>query len=95
MANLSKLLETAEASILIRLNELKKRNVVIGEKRTSVTLEPLVWEILHEIANEQNCSIHELCTFINERKGSNSSLSSAIRVFLISYLYINYKKKDR
>lgn len=93
MANLSKLLETAEAAILIRLNELKKRNIVIGGKRTSVTLEPLVWEILHEIANEQDCTIHDLCTFIHERKGDNSSMSSAIRVFLISYLYINYKKK--
>lgn len=94
MAKLSKLLETAEASILIRLNELKKRNIVVDDKRTSVTLEPLVWEILHEIASEQDCTIHELCSFINERKGANSSLSSAIRVFLISYLYINYKKKD-
>ena len=92
MSDLRQALETAEASIYVSLNELKKRNIFVGDKRTSVTLEPQVWSILHEVAEEQGCDVHELCTFIYERKGSDSSLASAIRVFLISYLNVKLKK---
>ncbi|MGH1375535.1 MAG: ribbon-helix-helix domain-containing protein [Alphaproteobacteria bacterium] len=92
MSKIQEIIETAEASIFISLNELKKRNIFIHEKRTSVTLEPQVWNILHEIAEEQECGVHELCSFIYDRKNPDSSLASAIRVFLISYLNIKVKK---
>lgn len=92
MTTIQEVLETAEASIFVSLNELKKRNVMIGGKRTSVTLEPQIWAILHDVAEEQKCTIHQLCSFINERKSEDSSLASAIRVFLISYLNIKVKK---
>lgn len=92
MSKINEILETAEASIYVSLNELKKRNVFIQGKRTSVTLEPQVWSILQDVAKEQSCDVHELCTFIYERKSEDSSLSSAIRVFLISYLDIKNKK---
>ena len=92
MPEISQILETSEASIFVSLNELRKYNVMVGVKRTSVTLEPPVWAILIEVAQEQGCSVHDLCSFINERKSEDSSLSSAIRVFLISYLNIKVKK---
>jgi len=92
LTNISQNLDTAEAAVFISVNELKKRNVQIGDRRTSVTLEPQVWRILHDVAEKQNCSIHDLCTFINDRKNADSSLSSAIRVFLMSYLHIQYRK---
>ncbi len=92
MAEFSRLLETVEASLFVKFNELKKRNVRIGTTRTSVTLEPQVWDILHEVAEEQGCTVHELCTFISERKDKKSSLTSAIRVFLLSYLHVRSKK---
>ncbi|MCB1782809.1 MAG: ribbon-helix-helix domain-containing protein [Alphaproteobacteria bacterium] len=74
------------------LNELKKRNIKINGMRTSVRLEPQVWEILHDVAHEIGCDVNRLCEFIFERKSEESSLSSAIRVFLISYLNIKCKK---
>lgn len=86
-------LEVAEASLFIRLSTLKKRNIQIGDKRTSVTLEPQVWKILHEVANEQSVDVHDLCAFIDKRKHPKSSLASAIRVYLISYLHIKTQKK--
>lgn len=92
MRNFEKFIETSEASLFLKLNQLAKRNITIGEKRTSVTLEPQVWTILHEIAQEQQCTIHDLCTFVNDRKAEDTSLASAIRVFLMSYLYINLKR---
>ncbi len=87
-------LEAAEASVFISLNELKKRNIHISGRRTSVTLEPQVWSILQDVAEIQKCSVHELCTFIYERKNPDSSLASAIRVFLLSYLHIIVKKEQ-
>lgn len=94
MANINEVLETAEASIYVSLSELKKRNIVVNGSRTSVTLEPQVWEILHKVADAQNCDVHELCTFIGERKNPDTSLASAIRVFLISYLDICLRKAE-
>jgi len=93
LTNISQNLETAEAAVFISVNELKKRNILIGDRRTSVTLEPQVWRILHDVAEMQGCTIHNLCTFINDRKNPKSSLSSAIRVFLMSYLHIQYRKQ--
>ncbi|MGH1455888.1 MAG: ribbon-helix-helix domain-containing protein [Alphaproteobacteria bacterium] len=93
MVDINEVLETAEASIFVSLSELKKRNIIIKGNRTSVTLEPQVWVILHNVAEEQKCDIHNLCSFIFERKNDDTSLASAIRVFLISYLDIKLRKK--
>lgn len=92
MTEFHQALNSSEASIFLRLNQLKKRNIYVQGTRTSVTLEPQIWEILHDVAAEMNCNIHQLCTFIQERKSESSSLASAIRVFLISYLNIKQKK---
>lgn len=93
MADFFKHIETVEASLAVKLNSMRKYNVLIHEtKRTSVTLEPIVWEILHEIAQEQGCDVNDLCSFIDKRKQEGANLSSAIRVFLISYLFINKRQ---
>ena len=92
ISNINQALEMSEAAIFVSLNELKKRNLSVQGKRTSVTLEPQIWSVLHDVAEEQDCDIHELCTFIHERKTEDSSLASAIRVFLISYLNIQVRK---
>lgn len=92
MHDLGYALEGSEASIFLRANELKKRNIEVDGRRTSVTLEPQVWVVLHDVAQDMNMDVHGLCSFINRRKGTQSSLASAIRVFLISYLNIKHKK---
>lgn len=94
MPEFLKHIQTAEASLLVKLNTIKKYNIVIDGKRTSVTLEPIIWEILHKIADEQKCDVHALCSFIHSRMDENGSLSSAIRVFLISYLFIFKQQKN-
>ena len=87
-----KINKTVEASIFIKLNILKKYNIFVNDKKTSVTLEPLVWELLHAIATEQKCHIHDLCSFISERKHPDASLASAIRVFIMAYQNIGLKE---
>ncbi len=93
MSEIKQILETAEAGVFVSLNELTKQNVKIGKTRTSVSLEPQVWTILNEVAEENGYTVNELCSFIADRKTDSSSLSSAIRVFLISYLNIQVKKR--
>ncbi len=85
-------LDTVEASLNVKLNSMKKYNIIVGGKRTSITLEPIIWEVLHDIADQQKCTIHDICDFINARKKDGANLCSAIRVFLLSYLFIQHKK---
>ena len=44
-----------------------------------------MWRALKEISARENCSIHELCSLINFRKNRRTSLTAAIRVFLMLY----------
>lgn len=64
---------------------LVSRNITVNGHRTSVRLEPEMWRALKEISGRENCSIHELCTLIHFRKNKRTSLTAAIRVFLMLY----------
>jgi predicted DNA-binding ribbon-helix-helix protein len=64
---------------------LISRNVMIQKKRTSVRLEPEMWGALRDIAQREKCTIHDICSVIARRKRPQSSLTAAIRVFLMLY----------
>lgn len=64
---------------------LVSRNITVNGRRTSVRLEPEMWRALKEISTRENCSIHELCSLIAFRKKARTSLTAAIRVFLMLY----------
>lgn len=64
---------------------LVSRNITVSGRRTSVRLEPEMWRALKEISVRENCSIHELCSLISFRKNRRTSLTAAIRVFLMLY----------
>ena len=64
---------------------LISRNMTITGRRTSVRLEPEMWMALKEISKREKCSIHDLCGVISFRKNQNTSLTAAIRVFLMLY----------
>jgi len=87
-----KLVETAEAAVFVRLNKLKKYNITVNGKKTSVTLEPLVWDLFHDIADVHHCHINDLCSFIDDRKSHDASLASAIRIFILAYMNIKQKE---
>jgi predicted DNA-binding ribbon-helix-helix protein len=60
------------------------RNVVVSGHRTSVRLEPLMWDALADIARHRRKSLHELVTEI-EHSRTASSLTAAIRVFIVDF----------
>lgn len=64
---------------------LVSRNITVNGRRTSVRLEPEMWSALREIAAREQCAIHDLCTLIALRKKEKTSLTAAIRVFLMLY----------
>lgn len=63
---------------------LRIRNVVVAGRRTSVRLEPLMWDALQEIAAGQGMNVNQLVTQI-KRSGGRSSLTSAIRVYIVDF----------
>ena len=61
-----------------------KHSVLIGDHRTSVSLEEPFWTALKEIAQERRETLQQLITSIDaDRKSAN--LSSALRVFILEY----------
>jgi predicted DNA-binding ribbon-helix-helix protein len=66
-------------------SSLVSRNVTIASHRTSIRLEPDMWDGLREISRREHLSIHEIATAVSGRKPANSSLTAAIRVFVMAY----------
>jgi predicted DNA-binding ribbon-helix-helix protein len=60
------------------------RNIVVAGHRTSVRLEPLMWEALHDIARGRAMSLNDLVTEI-DRLREASSLTAAIRVYIVDF----------
>ena len=69
--------ETSPSSLAIR-------NVVVAGHRTSVRLEPLMWQALREIAGWRGISLNALITAIAEARDA-SSLTAAIRVYIVDF----------
>ena len=64
---------------------LVSKNITIRGHRTSIRLEPEMWDALRDIANREGTTIHNICSLISIRKVDESSLTASIRVFLMLY----------
>jgi predicted DNA-binding ribbon-helix-helix protein len=63
---------------------VKKRSIVIGRHKTSITLEDSFWSSLRQIARERVTTVSELIRTLDaSRNGGN--LSSTIRVFVLNH----------
>ncbi|WP_206742649.1 ribbon-helix-helix domain-containing protein [Acidisphaera rubrifaciens] len=67
-----------------RESRLVNRNVVAGRGRTSMRLEPELWEALAEICEHEDTDIGELIRRI-ERAAPSGSRTSAVRVYIVRY----------
>ncbi len=63
---------------------LLNRNVTISGRRTSMKLEPDMWDALEEICRREDRTVHDVCTMISERHMGNN-LTAAIRGFILNY----------
>jgi predicted DNA-binding ribbon-helix-helix protein len=66
---------------------LVMRNISVRGRRTSIRLEPLIWNILSEICHREFCTPHDVCSYVVERKPPGASLTSSLRVFILDYFH--------
>lgn len=74
----------AETELSRSASTLINRNVTVSGRRTSMRLEPAMWEALQQICSREGKTLNELVTEI-DRMRSESSLTAAIRVYLLGY----------
>ena len=65
-------------------SRLVNRNVIAPSGRTSMRLEPELWEALQDICQREAISLSDLIQRI-ERKGHPGGRTSAIRVYVVTY----------
>jgi predicted DNA-binding ribbon-helix-helix protein len=64
--------------------ELVKRSIVIGGRKTSVSLEHDFWNGLKTIARDRQMTLSDLVGGIDAQR-PNTNLSSAIRIFVLQH----------
>ncbi len=65
-------------------SSLVNRNVFLDGRRTSVRLEPEMWDALAEIARREGRTIHQICSEVAARRGQ-STFAAGLRVYILDY----------
>jgi len=68
----------------VSVSRLINRNVVAGRGRTSMRLEPELWDALLEICERESQDMSTLVRQV-EQAGHEGGRTSAVRVFVLSY----------
>lgn len=63
----------------------QKHSLTLRGHRTSVTLEEEFWRAFREIADERGIGINALATEIDEARGLDAGLATAIRVYILNH----------
>lgn len=66
------------------MSTLISRNISLAGRRTSIRLEPEMWDALNEICRREGRSLHEICTEIDRQRRS-SALTAGVRVYIMNY----------
>lgn len=69
---------------MVRPTRLRPGVVFIGDRRTSMRLEPELWRILEAIASQRNVTVDQLVTDIDAK--TDGPRTSAVRVFIVDFL---------
>ncbi len=64
---------------------LVMHNVSVAGNRTTIRLEPIIWDALQDIADAQGISVHSLVTEIDRRR-ITKNLSAEIRAYVVADL---------
>ncbi|WP_424986271.1 ribbon-helix-helix domain-containing protein [Microbulbifer sp. S227A] len=63
----------------------RKHSLTLRGHRTSVSLEDEFWSAFRQIAEEQSIAINVLAARIDEERGTDAGLATAIRVFVLAH----------
>ena len=72
----------------------KKHSLTLRGHRTSVSLEDEFWDAFREIAARDGRAINDLAAEIDEARGTDTGLASAIRLFVLADLRGRYSVSD-
>ncbi len=61
----------------------EKHSLTLRGHRTSVSLEPEFWQAFRTLAKDEGKAINELAAEIDETRGLDRGLASAIRVYVL------------
>lgn len=64
----------------------KKHSLTLRGHRTSVSLEDEFWNAFRQIAAQDDRPINELAAEIDETRGTDCGLASAIRLYVLRHL---------
>ena len=64
----------------------KKHSLTLRGHRTSVSLEDEFWQAFRDIAAQDGRALNELAAEIDEARGMDTGLASAIRLFVLRRL---------
>jgi len=71
---------------------IAKYSVRLAKHRTSISIEPIFWDLLKDVAAAKNLSRQQLIEMIDQQRlqtgESVANLSSALRVYILLY-YVN------
>ena len=62
-----------------------KRSLTLRQHRTSVSLEDEFWQAFRDIAAEEGRALNELAAEIDEARGTETGLATAIRLHVLAY----------
>lgn len=71
-----------------------KRSLTLHGHRTSVSLEDPFWRAFRDIAAERDLPLNVLAAEIDETRGVESGLASAIRVYVLEYTQKKFQYGD-
>lgn len=66
-----------------RRSALVMHNISVHGRRTSIRLEPEIWETLAEICRREYCTTEDVCSYVADHR--HGSLASSLRVFILGY----------
>ena len=66
------------------IQKRQKRNVRLAHLRTTIVLEPYIWECISDIMQRETISLDDFCQEIDKRR-QFSSLASSLRIVTLLY----------
>jgi len=68
-----------------RHSALVMRNISVRGRRTSIRLEPQMWDRLAEICRREYCTTQDVCSYVADHR--HGSLASSLRIFILGYFH--------
>lgn len=85
--NLSTNPAALRALTALERHSAKRRHVIqVNGRRTSLNLEDAYWGVLRRIARDEGLSVAELISLINRSKPAGTSLTAAVRLYILTYI---------